>query len=136
MGVMLGMWTKAGSASHCVLVDEPPDCESDYVNFMFRLFVLRRYRPEVWQRLVPAIPPIGTPTWPAIRSALKSMFRQRKKVFPHQLRPTTLHHFRDKRDGKKKDVVGWSREAREVKTLQLLYQALPRSEIENYAAAA
>ena len=134
VGVMLGMWTQAGSALHCVLVEEPPDCQSDYVNFMFRVFVLRRYRLEVWQRLVPAIPPIGTPTWPAIRSALKSLFRQDKKVFPHQFRATTLREYLQ--NGKKKSVAGMSREAREVKTLQLLYQALPRKEIEQYAATA
>ena len=61
VGVMLGMWMRNGAhALHCVLVQEP-GFASDYVNFMFRLFVLRRYRMDVWQRLVPAIPPIGEP---------------------------------------------------------------------------
>ena len=135
VGVMLGMWIQADSATHCVLVGESPSCQSDYINFMFRLFVQRRYRLEVWQRLVPAIPPIGAPTWPAIRNAFKSLFRQGEKVFPHQFRATTLRKFLNQ-DGKKKRVAGMSREAREVKTLQLLYHALPRKEIGQYAATA
>ena len=136
VGVMLGMWTQARNALHSVLVVEPPNCNSDYVNFLFRLFVQRRYRQEVWQRLVPAIPPIGTPAWPAIRRAFAILYRKEEKVFPHNFRPTTLHHYRDQEDGKKKDVIGMPRQAREVLTLQLLYKALPRNEIENYAAAA
>ena len=132
---MLGFWIQAGSALHCVLADER-NCKSDYANFVFRLFVLRRYRVEVWQRLVPAIPAAGTPTWSALRSTFKSLFCNEEKVFPHQFRPTTLHHYRDTVDGKLKEVVWMTREAREVKTLQLSYQALPRREIENYATAA
>ena len=103
---------------------------------MFRLFVHRRYRLEVWQRLVPAIPPIGAPAWSTLRTTFKSLFRNEDKVFPHQFRPTMLHHYRDQQGGKKLDVVGMPREEREVKTLQLLYQALPRHEIDQYAAAA
>ena len=136
VGVMLGMWMRNGAhALHCVLVQEP-GFASDYVNFMFRLFVLRRYRMDVWQRLVPAIPPIGEPKWSAIHGVFKSLFHHEKKpkVFPHNFRATTLREYLQ--NGKSKSVAGMSREAREVKTLQLLYKALPRQEIKAYAAAA
>ena len=75
VGSMLGVWRRAGSALHCVMVQESPDCESDYVNFMFRLFVHRRYRLEVWQRLVPAIPPIGAPAWSTLRTTFVPQWR-------------------------------------------------------------
>ena len=137
MGVHLTMFSQEDGALHCVLVEEKGKCESDYLNFMFRMFVLRRYRLEVWQRLVPSIPPAGTPAWPDMLRSFAAVFGSEEKVFPHQFRPTTLRGYRDEA-GVLKSITGitMAREAREVLTLKLLYRALPRDEILDFVAAA
>ena len=137
MGKILPMFVRVGGALHSVLVEEEACGEggSDYLHFMFRLFVLRRYRLEVFQRLVPAIPPIGTPSWTEISRLLEDMLAAGEKLFPHQFRPTTLRSYRDE-GGQLHHCGTMARGAREVLTLQLLYRALPAGEIQHFAAAA
>ena len=83
VGVYLSKWVQKSGALHCVLKEEQAHDESDYFNFMFRMFVLRRYRLEVWQRLVPAIPPAGTPAWPLVLCVFAGAYRAKEKVCPH-----------------------------------------------------
>ena len=47
VGVHLTMFSQEDGALHSVLVEEKGKCESDYLNFMFHMFVLHRYRLEV-----------------------------------------------------------------------------------------
>ena len=99
------------------------------------MFVVRRYRPEVWQRLVPACPAAGTPAWLNMLSVFAKLFAEGCAVFPRNFRPTTLRSYVDA-SGRRQSVDGLSRQLREVTTLKLLYRALPRQEIEAFAAAA
>ena len=61
--------------------------------------------------------------------------RQAERVFVFwgRFRPTTLTGYRNEAGALKK-TRGLSRQARETLTLQLLYRALPRREIQNFAA--
>ena len=59
-----------------------------------------------------------------------------EKVFPHQFRPNFLRSYRNGVDGERRTVMGPTRARTEVVTLEALYKALPRSEIESSAAAA
>ena len=46
VGVELGKWRRVPAKLHSVMLHET-DEKSDFVNFVFRMFVVRRYRPSV-----------------------------------------------------------------------------------------
>ena len=127
-------WRRVRGALHCVLVEEK-GCESDYLNFMFRMFVVRRYRVGVWQRLVPAIPAVGQPSWGRVRNAFKVAYDVEDRIFPHQYRPTTLRGYFDRRH-EWQCAQQLEHHVREELTLKLLYRALPRREIHDFVSAA
>ena len=135
VGVSLKEWVQEDDAQHCVLLAEKGQVESDYLNFMFRMFVVRRYRQEVRQRLVPACPAAGTPAWPKMLRVFAELIADGCAIFLCNFRPATLRSYVDASD-RRLSVDGLSRQAREVTTLKLLYRALPRQEIEAFAAAA
>ena len=63
---------------------------SDYLNFMFRMFVVRRYTPGVWQRLVPGIPAAGEPRWKLVRHAFAEAYRLKEQIYCGNYRPAVL----------------------------------------------
>ena len=129
------MWSQEENALHSVLVEEQWKVDSDYVSFMMRLFVLRRYRLELWQRLVPALPPSGPPHWKEISRTFAALSKTEGPWFPSQFRPCTLRSYYSE-GGIQRSAEGMTRQAREVQTLKLLWSALPRREIAAFTVAA
>ena len=134
MGVFITWFRRDGDAMHFVMKDERGS--GNFLNYMFRMFVLRRYRAEVWQRIAPAIPASGEPSWTQLRDAFADMFAKGEKIFPGQFRPTTLRSFRPLDEGPERSTTGMKREERELWTLKLLYQSMPEREIERFTRAA
>ena len=125
VGVELPNWRRVPGALHFVMLHENL-LPSDYLNFMFRMFVVRRYQPRVWQRLVPSIPAAGEPHWKLMLHALAEAYRLEDKIFHGNYRPCTLRgHARSKQ-----------KHEREEHTLRLLYRALPTREIQDFASTA
>ena len=134
VGVELRNWVRAPGALHCQLVGEE-QLSGDFVNFVFRLFVVRRYHPQTWLRLVPGIPPAGEPDWKSLQYAFREAYSLDLPIFQTNFRPTTLHGHCDEA-GQWHCARQLEKHKREELTLRLLYQALPRQEIQNYAAEA
>ena len=70
VGVELKQWQQVPGALHSVRLHEAEgrcQTKSDYLHFVFRVFVARRYHSTIWRRLLPAIPPAGKPNWKAVR---------------------------------------------------------------------
>ena len=130
VGVELGKWRRVPAKLHSVMLHET-DEKSDFVNFVFRMFVVRRYRPSVWQRLVPGIPAAGVPDWGFVKQAFKEAYEKEDLIFPGNYRPTILRAWRNARfvQLKTKSVPY----LREEQTIRLLYTALPREELALYS---
>ena len=108
----------------------------NFLNYLFRMFVARRYRDGVWQRLVLAIPVSGRPTWAKLRDVFADVFAKGEKLFPGMFRPTTLKSYRPRLGGPEKSTTGMKPEVREMWTLRMLYASLPEREIEEFTRAA
>ena len=137
VGPELRVWRRAEGAPHFVLDDDVVErhVPSDYVNFIYRLFVMKRYRENVWVRLVPCIPAAGEPSWDKLREAFWDAYGGEAKLFKGNFRPTTLRGYHDSA-GQWCGTENLQKHEREQVTLKALWEALPRREIELFALEA
>ena len=125
---------RAPGARHCVLQGEEY-ADSDFLNFVFRLFAVRRYDGPMWRRLVPGIPPVGEPAWDTLQTQFREAYAIHAQIFQSNFRPGTMRGYVAP-GGRFHGTYGLTRDEREVLTLQLLYGALPRGAIQDFAAEA
>ena len=116
---------------HCVMEGEKG---GDFRTFLFRMFVLRRYnRMNVWMRLVPSIPPKGTPDWKALGMTLKDLFSSGNPTFSGTFRPTHAKAARSAA-GKMKSVEKLPAHVRELALWKAVHPAVPPHECKKFAA--